>query len=447
MLSANSIMLKRSSVFFTLFFLAVTACYAQSNSPYSRYGLGDVVPNTNIVNRAMGGVAVADTNYVHVNFNNPASYSYFLVVPDPKGSKINYGRVVLDAGINLENRTLREPNQANKFTASDLYFSYLYVGVPLRKKWGMAFGLRPLTRVSYKMNIVEHLNANDSLLAQNSGSGGVYLPTIGTGVAIKNFTVGVNLGYIFGRTETSVAKGVLNDTAIFYDALYKTETSFGKLYADAGMQYKFNWKKDSSFLVFGASGNLKQKFNATRVSTQGSFINDPDGPLTDTLIYNTSKGEVIYPASYTIGFMTGGILKKGSRWKAGIDLVSTGWQDFRNFGKQDLVQNTNQVRIGGEFQPAYGRTLSSIVSYRAGLFFGEDYVTAGGKLPSWGASFGMGIPLLHQNRLALSQRTIVNLSLEYSQRGNNSNVLKENTFRLSAGLNFGDIWFSKKKYD
>lgn len=440
-------MLKRRPVFSLLFILAAAACSAQSNSPYSRYGLGDVVPNTNVVNRAMGGVAVADTNYVHVNFTNPASFAYFLVVPDPKGSKVNFGRVVLDAGINLENRTLREPNQANKFTASDLYFSYLYVGVPLRKKWGMAFGLRPLTRVSYKMNKIEHITANDSLLAENSGSGGVYLPTIGTGVGIKDFTIGANLGYIFGRTETAVAQGILNDTARFYDALYKTETSFGKLYLDAGMQYKFNWKKDSSFLVIAASGNLKQQMKATRVSTQGTFINDPDGPLVDTLVSKTTKGEVVYPASYTVGFMTGGILKKGARWKAGVDYVSTAWQDYRNFGVKDLVQNTSQVRLGGEYQPAYGRTFATVVSYRAGLFFGKDYVIAGGKLPVWGASFGMGIPLLHQNRLALSQRTIVNLSLEYTQRGNNSNVLKDNIFRISAGLNFGDIWFSKKKYD
>jgi hypothetical protein len=297
------------------------------------------------------------------------------------------------------------------------------------------------------MNTIEHLTANDSLLAENSGSGGVYLPTIGTGVGIKDFTIGANIGYIFGRTETAIAKGVLNDTAIFYDALYKTETSFGKLYFDAGMQYKFNWKKDSSFLVIAASGNLKQQMKATRQSTQGTFINDPDGPLVDTLISKTTKGDVIYPASYTVGFMTGGVLKKGARWKAGLDYVSTGWQDFRNFGGKDLVQNTSQVRLGGEYQPANGRTFATVVSYRAGLFFGKDYVIAGGKLPVWGASFGMGIPLLHQNRLALSQRTIVNLSLEYTQRGNNSNVLKDNIFRISAGLNFGDIWFSKKKYD
>ncbi len=39
------------------------------------------------------------------------------------------------------------------------------------------------------------------------------------------------------------------------------------------------------------------------------------------------------------------------------------------------------------------------------------------------------------------------VSAKYSKRGNNENVLKENMFRISLGLNFSDIWFTKRKYD
>ncbi|HRF27774.1 MAG TPA: hypothetical protein PKW54_10550, partial [Ferruginibacter sp.] len=35
---------------------------AQENSPYSRYGLGDIVPNQNVVNRGMGGLSIAVPN-------------------------------------------------------------------------------------------------------------------------------------------------------------------------------------------------------------------------------------------------------------------------------------------------------------------------------------------------------------------------------------------------
>jgi hypothetical protein len=452
MLSANTIMLKRNTVFVLFFFLCGAASYAQNNSPYSRYGLGDVVPNTNVVNRAMGGVAAGDTDFLHVNFTNPASYSNFQVGQDPKTKKVNFGRVILDAGINLENRTLREPNRADKFTSSDLFFSYLFVGLPIRKNWGMVFGLRPLSRVSYKMNTVEHLNANDSLLSENTGSGGTYLPSIGTGFAIKNFSLGVNVGYLFGRKETSVSKGVLNDTVFFYDALYKTETSFHHLYADAGFQYKYNFKYDTankqhSFLTIGGSGSMKQTLKATRDILQGTFVNDPNGALTDTVFKNTVNGEVIYPASYTIGFMFGRDSRKKASWQAGLDLVHTGWNEYRSFGEKDQVQNTTQIRAGAEFRPKEGSTYATFVSYRAGFYAGQDYITAGGSLPTWGMSFGLGLPIPNYNRLAISQKTIINVSLEYNQRGNNQNVLKENNFRLSLGLNFGDLWFNKRKYD
>ena len=46
---------------------------AQDNSPYSRYGIGDLVPSTNIANRSMGGISAGYTDYLSVNFNNPAS--------------------------------------------------------------------------------------------------------------------------------------------------------------------------------------------------------------------------------------------------------------------------------------------------------------------------------------------------------------------------------------
>ena len=42
---------------------------AQENSPYSRYGLGDIVPNQNVVNRGMGGIAAGYSDYRHRTFD------------------------------------------------------------------------------------------------------------------------------------------------------------------------------------------------------------------------------------------------------------------------------------------------------------------------------------------------------------------------------------------
>jgi hypothetical protein len=102
--------------------------------------------------------------------------------------------------------------------------------------------------------------------------------------------------------------------------------------------------------------------------------------------------------------------------------------------------------VGGSFRPKLSRAYLSAVTYRAGFYAGKDYITAGGKLPLWGGSLGLGLPIANYSRQSL-QYTVVNLAFEYNKRGNNDNPLKENMFRLSLGLNFSDFWFNKRKYD
>jgi hypothetical protein len=61
-------------------------------------------------------------------------------------------------------------------------------------------------------------------------------------------------------------------------------------------------------------------------------------------------------------------------------------------------------------------------------------------------TLGLGIPLRNYSRLT-SQASILNFGLEYTRRGNDRNVIKEDLFRLSLGLNFTDLWFGKRRYD
>jgi hypothetical protein len=117
---------------------------AQSNSPYSRFGLGDLFPQSNITTRGMGGITAAYADPLSINFANPASYGSFQTFKENKTNKVQGGRMILDVGINLENRTLIAPNTPRSFTSSDALFSYVQVGIPLRHNWGLSFGLRPI---------------------------------------------------------------------------------------------------------------------------------------------------------------------------------------------------------------------------------------------------------------------------------------------------------------
>ncbi len=53
----------RRSAFSLLLTAFCIPVFAQDNSPYSRYGLGDLVPNTNVNSRAMGGVSAGYVDY------------------------------------------------------------------------------------------------------------------------------------------------------------------------------------------------------------------------------------------------------------------------------------------------------------------------------------------------------------------------------------------------
>ncbi len=80
-----------SGLVLTVFIYSIAT--AQENSPYSRYGIGDLVPNQNVVNRGMGGVAIGYSDYQSINFINPASLAYIT-------------NTILDLGGEVDIRTL-----------------------------------------------------------------------------------------------------------------------------------------------------------------------------------------------------------------------------------------------------------------------------------------------------------------------------------------------------
>src|SRR5436190_21200690 len=110
---------KISVLVIVLVLINSTRSVSQDNSPYSRYGLGDIVPSTNINSRGMGGISSAYSDFLSINFNNPASYGSFQTLKELGAKKIMQGRAILDIGVNIENRTLREPDNVEKFTASN----------------------------------------------------------------------------------------------------------------------------------------------------------------------------------------------------------------------------------------------------------------------------------------------------------------------------------------
>lgn len=454
-----------------LFFAALNPVFSQDNSPYSRYGVGDLVPNTNILNRGMGGISAAYSDFLSINFSNPASYASFQSIVEAKSKKIASGRAILDVGVNFESRTLQESSPVKKFNAGNALFSYINIGVPLKPNWGMSFGLRPISRISYKIFNTQMLKDPqtgqpiDSALTRYEGDGGSYLASLGTGFALfskkkaygmeEKLSAGLNAGYLFGKKDYSSKRSLINDTVIYYQGNFQNRTTFGNLWLNAGLQYQVPIDTAKRItLALGAYGNWSQKLDANQDILRETYSYDfnlGDVRLDSVSDIRDVKGKIIMPSSFTVGFIIQKpvIMEKDRResgWLIGADFSIQNWSKYRFYGQTDSLRNKWELRVGGQYTPFPKRNYFSNVTYRAGFFMGPDYIQVGKKLPQIGGSFGLGLPIA-VSRQAPNQFTIINLAFEYGRRGNNGNLVRESMFRLSLGLSFSDIWFGKRKYD
>ncbi len=441
MRSANTIMKIKVSTALLLLSILPVLSYSQINSPYSRYGVGNLVPQGSLSNRAMGGISAAMTDPTSLNTVNPASYG-------------NLFYTNLDLGFEYIGNNLKSKDPIDAFKSKYAIMSYLNLGIPLlvgntkaqkhHNGWALAFGLKPVTRINYQ-TISSERTSIDSTSHLFQGDGGINKAFVGTAFKFNNFSIGLNTGYLFGQKDYTTRLLFQNDTVQYNKASYETKTNFGGMFLDAGIQYTIKLKKDD-YLRLGAYSNLKTTYSGTRDRTIETFEYDVNGAPTriDSVSSVTGeKGNVVIPATY--GF---GIVYENEHLLIGADYESTKWSGYSFFGQKDLVTNSWNARFGFQYNPAtIGSTgYFSFVKYRAGVSFGRDYIEVDNTLPVYTISVGGAFPLRIKRSFYDHQLSIMNVTFEYSGRGNNKNNITENTFRVGFGFSLSDIWFLRQKY-
>jgi len=444
-----------------ILFVLFVACglqmsaFAQENSPYSRYGLGDLTPNHNVLTRGMAGISagVADTR--SVNFTNPASLAVIAEFP--------FKNTILDVATDIDYRTLKSTNPAKKFTSANTYVSYLQLAFPLttpkmikkRMSWAMSFGLKPLTKINYKIEKIERLPGIDSLHTLYEGSGGVNQAYLGTAFKYKNFSIGINAGYTFGSKDYSTKLNFINDTVFYYSSNSEEKTSFGGVFINGGIQYNFTLAKDdkkriTKVLTVGLYGNMQQNLKASNDIVRETIVYDQNGGTT-TLdsVYKVKdvKGTIKLPAM--VGF---GATYQDLHWLVGADFEYGNWSSYRYYGQKDEVQNNWTLRAGAQYDPfKEGISLKkyfNFVKYRAGLYYGSDYINTNKNRPEYGFTIGTGMPLTSLRRTNYNgEYVVLNTALEVGNRGNKQTNLRENVVRFSIGVSMNANWFRKPKYN
>lgn len=423
--------------------------FSQENSPFSRYGMGDVYPSQNILNRAMGGVTSTFSNGLSVNFSNPASYGDIKFGTSPM--------VVYDLGISIDRRTLVSASPVQKYSSVNFTPSYIALGMTLSKKrnLGLAFGLRQMTRVNYSIEDGKRIAPSDSIYSLYEGDGGLYQAFIGLGKAWKNVRFGFNSGYLFGRKE-STTRTIPIDTVTTYSSKSSTTTSMGNVFFNVGLMIDAPLGK-GKLLRFGVAGNLKQSLNANQQIHRETFGYNSDGSdITIDSIYQSQevKGTVKLPMSYTVGISLSDTSGKNNlrfiKSILSLEYESTKWADYRFYDQPDKLRNSWTLRAGWQFSPNPLNVKSywSRVTYRAGFYFGKEALIAdGNNMPVYAFTAGIGLPL-RVRTFYETQRTAINTTLEIGKRGNKNNNITESFYRISFGFNLGDLgWFRKPKYD
>ena len=168
----------------------------------------------------------------------------------------------------------------------------------------------------------------------------------------------------------------------------------------------------------------------------------------DSIFKNSQSGIVQYPSSWGAGFS---YKDSSGHWSFGADYERSNWGGYRYFGQKDNVKNTWKIRGGAEYFPAeYGRTpfnkFFSYVKYRAGCYYGPNYVNLGTRMPEVGITLGAGFPLKLRTGYYETQSSYLNTAIEFGTRGNNQTTLRESFLRVCVGFSLSDLWFNRSKY-
>ncbi|NNE28076.1 MAG: hypothetical protein HKN16_00465 [Saprospiraceae bacterium] len=433
---------------FLLSFLSVSilgSAQPKINSPFSRFGLGDIPTRNFPALSGMGGLASTFADQHHLNFVNPASYAFL-------------SETAFEIGFDARRSNWIEGNEEASLWTGNL--THLALGFQFTNqlnevldgrqkplKFGMAVGLAPRTQVGYNIQTIEELNNETQVISDFTGEGGTYTLTWGNALRYKNFGFGFNFNYLFGNIET-LAEGKPNTLNSYGYSSSNSYSVRGVLW-DIGALYKmpladperaeddYNAKRA---IVFGAHVGPKSDFNTnqdlltTRLSTTGDL---------DTFSLKNERGEGVYPMEFGVGVM----YEIRNRFRVGVDYSFADWSSYQNdAAPEDPLQSSYSLNLGAELIPEIASVGNywKRMRYRAGFRYTKDpREVLNTSLTNLGVTFGLGIPVL----LARQQASYVNVNLELGQFGSDD-TLKENYIRLALGFTLNDnLWFFKRKFN
>lgn len=433
-----------------------------SQSPYGRYGIGDLSGTVQPQVTALGGGTSAITDSAYISLDQPASLR-----------SLSRGQIAFEAG--FSGTANRYTTIGNKSSGRNGGFEYFSLAFPVFKQfWSAGFHLRSLSNAGYVLrDTISDPAGNEAHLNYRASGGFSAFGFTNTLKLSRDINFGFTFRYLFGKLDYSsevfypsndfVHNSVatrstrLNDfdltlgaTALHRFRRPKPKTVEVK--DSTGVVTVTKMERDSMHLLFGVTFSPERNIRSGMSYLALSFLNTTMGAM-DTVHYIQNRdGEIILPMR-----AGGGITLRNcyNRWLATVDFAYTDWDRFRNFGLIDSVRSAYRISAGFQWIPRPEEKFPgnvpyfSRVRYRLGGFYSDGYLRINNKaIPEYGISFGIGLPIVLRTYGLRSATSLINITLSAGKRGKMpDNILAEEYLRLGIGFSLNDRWFNKRKYD
>ena len=402
-----------------MIFSAVTLTAQNStNSPYTRYGYGELGDHSFGAGRSMGGIGTGLRSSTQINPMNPASYSC-----------MDSMTFLFDFGASFQLSLYNDGTNKQKDLNGNI--EYIAMQFPLFKQVAMSAGLLPFSHVGYKFGELKTSEEGHVYSESFQGAGG--LNQLYTGLSIelwkKRLSIGSNVHYLFGTIShtavtdyrsTSTTRITSNQTLNISDVIF-----------DFGLQYVHPLSK-TDHLVAGLTYSPKKKLNNKVYEwvTNSSEVISSD-TITGLAYHN--------PDGYSVGLS----YVRSNKFIAAADFSFQEWSKASFAGNKNEFNNRSRISAGFELIPnLFSRPYINRMRYRAGLNYTNSYIQVNGHgYREFGATAGVGFPIS-------DARSFVNFSLEYvNVTPDFKTMVKENYFRMTLSYTFNEYWFFKRKVE
>jgi len=408
-----------------------TSAQNHLNSPYSRFGLGDLMPRTSAGIASMGGTGYTFQSATTVNFCNPASYMGFDTLS-----------FLLDAAFSWKNHTLTASSTQKGAT---LKFDYLSAGFSFARWWKTAIGIQPYSIMNYSITEEKTIDTAKQTLSY-IGDGGINEIFWGNSFRLfKNFSLGVNVSVLVGIYAKN--RIIEWDNPYYFNTKIENSNKVRGAVITLGAQYFIPVKEKGEFGL-GFVYTPPIPIQSTETNTISTYWGTG---------YNITKIENLYSAtptkrSHAMPTQIGGGISWGKKNKYLIGIDAT-WKNWSNYGidnVNDSLSDAYKISIGGNYTPNHtSNKFFSRMTFSLGakfeqthLSFKDGYLSLDGEpLKQFGINFGFLFPLKRS-------KTAFGIVFEYGQLGTiENNLIKENYFTATVNLRIHERWYQRKKLD